>query len=189
MPDPAEPSPKGPEVVGSETHAPQGLRRRVLARVRAEPVPIRSGASHSLRLLAGGRRARLLATLTAAGAVVVAAILIFTGGSGTFGRTRLAHGLGAARASLRRVDGHAELRLSAMPLAPVGEVYEVWLSGPGSKPRPTNTLFNVTLAGTAAVEVPGDLHGVHRVTVTAEPVGGSPRPTSPVVLTVALPGN
>jgi len=129
------------------------------------------------------------AGLAAAG-VAIAIVLsgpLLGAGPGTLGRTRLAGGLGAARASLRKVGGHAELRLSAMPRPPVGEVYEVWLTRPGSRPQPTNALFNVTSEGTAAVEVPGPLAGVGRVTVTAEPVGGSVRPTSAVILTVALP--
>jgi hypothetical protein len=189
MPDPSELSPERPERPSGYRPAPQGLRRRVLARVNAEPEPVGSEALHAARrLLLGRRRSAALALFALAGAgAIVLAVVLLDGGSGTLGRARVAQALHGARASLQRVDGHAELRLAGMPQPPIGEVYEVWLSGPHSGPRPTNALFNITSAGTAAVEVPGSLRGIRVVTVTAEPVGGSIHPTSPVVLSVALP--
>jgi hypothetical protein len=188
MPDPSELSPEGPERPGESAHASVGLRRRVLARVRTEPEPIGSGALHAARrILGGGRRRGAFALLALTGSGVLAvSVLSLNGGSGTLGRAHLAQELGGAHASLHRVDGHAELRLAGMPPPPIGEVYEVWLSGPRAAARPTNALFNITSAGTAAVEVPGSLRGVREVTVTAEPVGGSLHPTSPVILSVAL---
>lgn len=69
---------------------------------------------------------------------------------------------------------------------PIGEVYEVWLARAGQQPQPTDALFTVTSAGSAAVEIPGELHGLDAVMVTAEPIGGSSSPTSPPVLRVAL---
>jgi hypothetical protein len=188
MPDPSDLSRERPEGPEEDTLAPQGLRRRVLARVRSEPEPVASGARDAAgRFLdRRGRKTALAMLLAGSACAIVLAVILTNDGSGTLGRTLLAQGLGSAHASLHNVDGHAELRLEGMPQPPIGEVYEVWLARPGSEPRPTNALFNVTSAGTAAVEVPGSLRGVSRVTVTAEPVGGSSHPTSPVVLTVAL---
>jgi hypothetical protein len=189
MPDQSGPSPRRPRRQRPLTPAPDELRRRVLARVRAEPEPLGASASRAARRLCSGR-GRLLASIAAATAIVIAAVLVLgSGGAGpTVRSASISRELGAATASLDRVGGHPELLLTDMPMAPVGEVYEVWLSGTRSAPRPTNALFNVTSAGTAAVEVPGSLRGVARITVTAEPVGGSTHPSSPVVLSVALPG-
>lgn len=134
----------------------------------------------------GGVVAGLFAAILIAGGVSL--IQSHGGGTGTLGSAWVARGLGGAQAVLRRVDGHGELLLAAMPMPPIGEVYEVWLSGAGSGPSPTNALFNVTSAGTAAVEIPGTLSGVREITVTAEPVGGSGHPTSPVILSIDLAG-
>ncbi len=187
MPDPFEPSRDAPEEAGSVQPASLRLRRRVLARVRADPEPSGLGSLHALHQLGARRRALGLAVLSVGCAVAILGLVLLAGGGpGTLGSTRVAQGLGGVRASLHRVGGHAELRLSAMPRPPVGEIYEVWLAASRTPPKPTNVLFNVTSSGTAAVEVPGSLRGVRTVTVTAEPIGGSRHPTGPVVITVAL---
>jgi hypothetical protein len=191
MPDPSELSRQRPERPDQSTPAPEGLRRRVLARVRAEPDPPGSAVMRAARRLPSGPL-RIVAGLLAGALLTFAVTLALTstgGGPGTVGAASVARGLGAARASLHRVSGHAELLLAGMPPAPTGQVYEVWLSGPRSDPRPTNALFNVTSSGMAAVEVPGSLRGVSKITVTTEPVGGSRRPTSPVIISVALGGS
>jgi len=155
--------------------------------VRSEPDPIWADARSGAQRLLSHRA--VLPGAAAAVVLVAGAVLFAPGaGSGTYGSATVARELVGARASLERVDGHAELRLAGMPPPPVGEVYEIWLSGPRPGVHPTNALFNVTSAGTAAVEVPGSLRGVREITVTAEPVGGSSQPTSPVILSVALPG-
>jgi Anti-sigma-K factor rskA len=132
-----------------------------------------------------GARFTMAAGLLALAAAAILALVILGGGRGSLQKAELARGLGGARAILVRGGGRAELRLSGMPQPPIGEVYEVWLSGAHGEPRATNALFTVTSAGTAGVEVPGSLRGVARITVTAEPLGGSPRPTSEVILSVA----
>jgi anti-sigma-K factor RskA len=89
-------------------------------------------------------------------------------------------------AVLHESAGRAELIVSSMPEPPIGEVYEVWLNGPGARPRATDALFTVTSAGNGSVEVPGSLHGVREVMVTSEPLGGSSSPTSLAVLRVRV---
>ncbi|MDQ6803600.1 MAG: anti-sigma factor, partial [Actinomycetota bacterium] len=77
---------------------------------------------------------------------------------------------------------HGTLRVSNFPSPPAGRVYEVWELGAGKAPRPTDALFSVNSNGSGTVAVPGSLHGVREVLVTAEPLGGSQVPTrSPIV--------
>ena len=189
MPDPPGQSPQRPERSDLRTTAPSGLRRRVLARVRSERSPLATSALHAARRRLAARR-WLVAGLAAAVLIAGAGTFLETRGSGagTLGIATVARGLGGARASLQRSGGHGELLLSGMPPPPIGEVYEVWLSRTRTGPEPTNALFNVTSAGTAAVEIPGSLRGVRVISVTPEPLGGSGRPTGPVVLSVALSG-
>jgi hypothetical protein len=51
---------------------------------------------------------------------------------------------------------------------------------------PTSALFNVTDAGDAEVDVPGDLRHVWQIMVTPEPAGGTQMPTHPAVITARL---
>ncbi|MDQ6810286.1 MAG: hypothetical protein M3Z95_00110, partial [Actinomycetota bacterium] len=62
----------------------------------------------------------------------------------------------------------------------------VWLKRSGRPPTPTTALFDVTAAGAAAVDVPGDLHGVGEVLVTPEPRRGSRAPTHAPVIVARL---
>lgn len=190
MPDPSEPGRERPEGEVPGTPAPDRLRRRVLARVRAEPEPVEPSAIDGLRRRIEGRRGRAVALTVLACVAIAALVMIAAGRSASPGSSAVAPGNGSASASLVRTGDRAELRLRGMPQPPIGETYEVWLTGPGGTPSPTNALFVPTTAGTAAVAVPGELHRVREITVTAEPRGGSSRPTSPVVLRVALtPGS
>lgn len=87
---------------------------------------------------------------------------------------------------LRQIGAHAELVVNGMTQPPRGKIYEVWLARGSGAPMPTDALFGLTSAAGASVNVPGDLAGVRRVMVTAEPLGGSSRPTSTPVVVVAL---
>jgi Anti-sigma-K factor rskA/Putative zinc-finger len=88
-----------------------------------------------------------------------------------------------ATAELRKVGSHLELTVVGMPAPPPGRIYEVWLEHGTAAPEPTDALFSVTRTGSGAVGVPGDLHGVSKVLVTDEPLGGSLKPTrTPVIL-------
>jgi hypothetical protein len=88
-----------------------------------------------------------------------------------------------ATAELRKVGARLELVVIGMPAPPPGRIYEVWLEHGTAAPLPTDALFSVTKAGDGSVGVPGDLHGVSKVLVTDEPLGGSLKPTrNPVIL-------
>ena len=76
------------------------------------------------------------------------------------------------------------LRLTSMPDAPEGKVYQVWLRAPGSKtPRRSHTLFKVPPDGRTNVAIDEPLTGVAEVLVTAERSGRSLTPTSTPVIT------
>jgi anti-sigma-K factor RskA len=92
-----------------------------------------------------------------------------------------------AKAVLRRVGGHAELVVSGVPQPPRGKIYELWLAREGKAPQATDALFGVSHSGSASVNVPGNLAGVKQVMVTAEPLGGSPHPTSTAIIVATLP--
>jgi hypothetical protein len=88
-----------------------------------------------------------------------------------------------AVAELRKVGSRLELVVVGMPAPPPGRIYEVWLEHGTEAPLPTDALFSVTKTGSGSVEVPGDLHGVSKVLVTDEPLGGSLKPTrTPVIV-------
>jgi anti-sigma-K factor RskA len=78
------------------------------------------------------------------------------------------------------------LVMSRMPVPPDGKIYQVWLQRKGKAPEPTNHLFSVRPQGTTVEAIAGNLRGVQRVLVTAEPRGGSEAPTSRPVI-VATP--
>ncbi len=166
--------------------APDALRKRVLANVKAEPEPLGVRMGHAVNRRLWGH-ALLLGGLLLGALVAVTIVTDPFGSSPTpLGRASIAAEFRGAHATMRRAGNRAELTLSGMPQAPVGEVYEVWLSRRGGAPQPTDALFTPTTAGRGSVEVPGSLRGIDQVTVTREPVGGSSHPTSPVVLRVML---
>ncbi|HWC86053.1 MAG TPA: anti-sigma factor [Solirubrobacteraceae bacterium] len=87
-----------------------------------------------------------------------------------------------ARATLAVTGQHGTLNVTHFPRPPAGRVYEVWELGSGRAPRPTDALFSVNSRGSGTVAVPGPLHGVREILVTAEPLGGSQVPTrSPII--------
>jgi anti-sigma-K factor RskA len=169
-----------------QLHAPRALKRRVIADARAERVATARGGSQrraSRSRAPGARGAFALAAALAVLAAIVGGLTLSPGGSQ---RTRVVRASVVARSAsavVRLTEGHGELIVRRMPAAPAGKVYEVWLRRRGGSPMPTSALFDVTSAGAAAVDVPGDLHGVDEVLVTPEPLGGSPAPThAPVIL-------
>ena len=168
--------------------APEALRKRVLANVKAEPEPRRIRLGHALNRRLGGRALPFAALLLGTLILAVVATDPFGSSSRPLGETSVAAEFRGAHASLLKAGSRAELSISGMPQAPVGEVYEVWLSRRGGTPQPTDALFTPTMEGRGSVEVPGSLRGVEEVSVTREPVGGSSHPTSPVVLRVLLAG-
>jgi anti-sigma-K factor RskA len=172
---------------------PRALKRRVMEGVRAAPI----GAPQT-RPRPRRRPLFEMPTLArpalAGAALLAAAVIAFAGielaGSGsTSARVVQASVAGPARAAaayVRLQGGRGELVLARMPAAAPGHIYEVWLKRDGEPVQPTSSLFGVTSAGTAAVDVPGNLRNVSQVLVTAEPLGGSSVPTSAPVIVARL---
>lgn len=177
---------------------PKGLRRSVLRAIEAEPslepsVARRRQASSLRSRFRVPRPAFALAGMAAAAAIVVGVLQVGSPGAGQApaqARVYRAKVLGAsASAEIRVTGGHAVLVVHHLSPPPAGQIYEVWLArGAHGLPQPTHptALFSVTASGEGDADVPGDLHGVRQVMVTAEPAGGSKHPTGRAVLQAQL---
>jgi anti-sigma-K factor RskA len=174
-----------------QVEAPAGLRKRLMADVRADaPTSHRRAARERFprrrwvpavpRLAMGGGLSVLIV------AVVVAIALSSGSGSGGTRVVSAAVTWTAGRAEVKLSGGRGELVVTGMPAPPAGKIYEVWLKRGSAAPAPTDTLFDPTRGGQAVVDVPGNLRKVSAVMVTAEPRGGSPHPTSSPVIVAKL---
>jgi anti-sigma-K factor RskA len=175
--------------------APFELRQRVMAQVRSEAALLKAAGAGADRPEPARprwhlRRPELLVTAVALGVgLLIGALVIDTGSKAPFTRVstaQLASMPPGARAVLRQVGTHAELDVSGVSQPPRGKIYELWIARPGGAPQATTALFGVTHSGSASVNVPGSLAGVHQVMVTAEPLGGSVHPTSSPVIVATL---
>jgi hypothetical protein len=165
---------------------------RVAADARAEEpgaVPAAPPAQEPRRRRRWSLSLRPLTAAIAASALVAAGVIggiVLTGGesSKTITGTVQIASAPTARASLVLSDDATKLQVRNMPPPPSGKVYQVWLKRPNEDPAPTTALFRVDPKGSADVEVQhGRLKGVDQVLVTAEPDGGSMKPTSnPVIV-------
>lgn len=81
-------------------------------------------------------------------------------------------------------DGRSVLVAENLPPTPEGEVYEAWLLRDGV-PEPAG-VFTSSDGGNAAAPIEGSLDGAEAVAVTVEPSGGSPVPTSEILMTATL---
>jgi len=179
---------------------PEELRTRIMAQVEAEAELMRAAGSNADRVpgrrwaRAGAFLFRPLGGAVAAGVLVVVAVAAFLAGGATrrpqptqvrtvaadVQRSVAPH---ASASLMLRQGGGATLVVSRLPEPPRGRIYEVWLVRRGrGAPAPTDALFTVNGRGSGHVEVPGDLRGVERILVTAEPHGGSDVPSQLVPL-------
>jgi anti-sigma-K factor RskA len=184
---------------------PDALRERIMVTVRQEagaqqaaragPAPVTAPASPAARRT-WWRRLRMPAIAPLPAAVAACAVLALGVAGGVllsaddgFREVDAQVALSGASGTLRiEDDGDARLTLRDMPAPPDGRVYQVWLLDEGASPSPTDALFVPGRDGTARVDVPGDVAGARQVLVTAEPRGGSDRPTrQPVVMASPRP--
>jgi hypothetical protein len=176
-----------------ERRAPGGMNDRIMARVSAEAELLQAAgpdADRPRRRQPSRRRHFALAGACALAATVALAAVLAASRGASHGVTTpatVAPAIAGASATLTQSGSHSELVVAHMPQAPLGKVYEVWLKQSSGAVRPTSALFAVTSAGRGTVAVPS-LHHVAAVLVTAEPLGGSSRPTSPPLLVVRLRG-
>jgi anti-sigma-K factor RskA len=175
--------------------APIELRERLMATVQSEAELLRaagSGADRPARARSRWRPRPLIGLVGASAALALGALLgavVLSGESDQRVHVTTAEVTSAnhdTTAVLRQVGSRSELDVADMAPPPPGRIYEVWLKKGNQAPRPTDALFSVTKAGTGAVDVPGDLHGVSQVLVTNEPLGGSSVPTRLPVIVVTL---
>ncbi len=180
--------------VSHKTASPE-LRERVMVSVRSEADLLKAagaGADRPAPVRVGWRlrRPQLLTAAVALGVGLLIGALVLDTGSRVptthVSSAQLASMPPGAKAVLRQVGDHAELVLSGVSQPPRGKIYELWLARPGAAPQATSALFGVTHSGSASVNVPGNLAGVHQVLVTAEPLGGSAHPTSSPVVVATL---
>jgi len=165
--------------------APSDLKRRVMGAVQmdAQTAPARPRPRAAGRL--SHRRPALAALAVAAAVVLLVAVVLAPGGGSGMRVIRAEVRAPGASAVLRVQGGQAQLMVSRLPQSPLGRVYQVWLKRSGA-PQPTATLFTVSSRGAANVGVPGVGHGVRELLVTAEPIGGSLRPTRAPVIVARL---
>jgi hypothetical protein len=173
--------------------APDAIRARVMATVHAE-AELLHAAGHEADRPARARRAwwSLSPSFAAVAAGVLAVgvligALVFDTGSARHARVIQASVLipnRHATAALQVADeSHVELVVKGMPAPPRGRIYEVWFARGAQPPEPTDARFSVTSHGNSSVGIPGNLNGVSKVLVTAEPLGGSLKPTrAPVIV-------
>jgi hypothetical protein len=173
--------------------APESLRARIMATAHAEAELLKAAGHEADRPAPAPRvwRRRLLPALAAATALgvglLVGALVLNTGSTVVRTQTIRAEvvepGHDNASAQLRKAGSHLVLVMEGMPAPPPGHIYEVWLERGTQAPAPTDALFSVTGHGEGAVDVPGNVQGVSQVLVTAEPLGGSLKPTrKPVII-------
>ena len=179
---------------------PPELRDRIMTIVRSEAELLsaagaRAGEPAGAPAAKAPRRRRRwslslrpLPAAMAASALIAAGVIagiVLTGGNDTktvTGTVQIASAP-AARASLELSDDATKLEVRRMPPPPAGKVYQVWLKRPNQDPAPTTALFRTDPSGSADVQIQrGRLKGVDQVLVTAEPDGGSMKPTSAPVI-------
>jgi anti-sigma-K factor RskA len=168
--------------------APPGLKPRLMRQVRGELAAEDAAARRR------APRALWRPSLAWSTALAAAVVVAFAG----YGVFQLADGgpsrqtvsamvdthrlAGAASAKLEVLDGGdaAILRVSGLPSAGQGRVYQVWLKR-GMRFEPVTT-FAVDRRGEGSAGIPQGTHGAQAVMVTREQDGGATQPTEAPVI-------
>jgi anti-sigma-K factor RskA len=180
----------------ARVEAPPDLRARLMAVVGGEAELLRA-AGHEADLPPRPRarwRGRLqpaLAATAALAAGLAIGALAIGGSTSTVTKTQTIEAAVTtpgyhASAALRKSGSHVVLVVTGMRAPPPGRIYEVWLERGTQAPQPTDVLFSVTHSGGGSVGVPDKLEGVSKVLVTAEPLGGSLKPTREPVIVASI---
>ena len=176
-----------PESVGRAEPPPE-LRGRLMEQVRSEAESAPAARS-TRRWSIAGWSLRPLAGLAAL-VLVVAAVAAYAIGSGDSGggagttTVVTGHSPGVV-AEVVRQDGSGTLHLTNLHQLPPDKVLQAWVEKEG-RVVSAKTLFVPNQDGTASATIE-DMKGVKTVMVTAEPRGGSVQPTSPPIVSVAIP--
>jgi anti-sigma-K factor RskA len=169
---------------------PPALRDRLMAEVRADARAGGAGRTRArdrLRGIVAGHRWRFAAL---AAFLLVAAVIVGLelggSGSGTSKTTTVVAGRAPGVVATVVSEGEkGRLKLSNVPGLPRDRVLEAWVRRDGEV-EAVPALFVPDGEGEASTRL-GDLRGVDRVMVTAEPPGGSKAPTSAPIASVAIP--
>jgi anti-sigma-K factor RskA len=165
---------------------PAALRERLMAEVRADARRIRISNRPA-------RRERWPWGRVLRPAIGVAAIALVAAGAAGYAirgegeETETIAGPvrpGEPRARLARMGDSGTLQLAGLQQLPTSEVYEAWVKR-GERLLPSS-LFLPRTDGTASAAIPRGLDGADAVLVTAEPRGGSLRPSSAALVSVPL---
>jgi anti-sigma-K factor RskA len=175
-----------PESVARVKPPPQ-LRGRLMEQVRSEAESA-SAPRHARRWSIGGWSLRPVAGLAAL-ALIVAAVAAYAIGSGDSGGANTTtvvtgHSPGVV-AEVVRDGSSGTLHLANLHQLPPDKVLQAWVQR-GKRVVSAKTLFVPNQDGTASATI-DDMEGVNTVMVTAEPRGGSVQPTSPPIVSVAIP--
>ncbi len=158
-----------------------------VAPVEEAPVPVEvlpAAVEEPTAQATGVPRARLPYALAAAFATIAVifaawtAVFLAGGDEPAASLTTSASAGGvAARASFIADERVAVLRFDGLEGPPAGSVYQLWAIGPDVDPTPAGLLLTIE-DGHAVAAVEGDFGPGWTFTVTAEPDGGSPAPTT-----------
>jgi anti-sigma-K factor RskA len=166
---------------------PRELRGRLMEQVRAEAGTAQT-PPRERGWRVGGWSLRPVAGLAALALILAAvgAYLIGSGGSGEGGATTVVTGRSpGVTAEMVRQGESGTLHLANLHQLPGDEVLQAWVQR-GERVESAKTLFVPNPDGTASATIDG-MDGVTTVMVTAEPRGGSARPTGKPIVSVSIP--
>jgi anti-sigma-K factor RskA len=174
-----------PEKV-ERVEAPAGLRAKIVEQAREEPADPQRRMPFSRRRWLQGWRPAAAVGLVALILAGVAGYAIRGGDSAGGGATTVAVGEAPAVIAKLVTEGDsAVLKLANVEAMPGDKVLEAWVQRDGEVER-SGGLFVPDRAGRATATIP-EMHGVEAVMVTSEPEGGSVKPTSSPMVTIAMP--
>ena len=164
---------------------PAGLRTRIMDEVTRDAKATRATGgfgwmrrSRALRPLAG------LAVVALLAAAVAGYAIRDDGGGGPDATTVTAGKAPAVTAEVVREGDSGTLHLDHVRRLPPDEVLQAWVQRDG-RVESAKTLFVPNRDGTATVAI-DDMRGVEALMITAEPRGGSERPTSEPIVSVSM---
>ncbi len=179
---------------------PAGMRERIIARAQATPQNRTAGAARSQRVVEPTSRTRVpwlrrLTPFALAFALVIGVLFgrywptattSLVEQPGVQAVTLTGQGQGAGTFAVATSSNRAQLEVTGLPPLPAGQVYQLWLLD-GDTPISVGT-FAVDAQGRGRLEFNGLAwsSGYNTVAITAEQQGGSPAPTSNIVIAGGL---
>lgn len=172
-----------PEAVERQ-EPPRALRETLMAEVRADvsEAQSRPGLTRSRRWLLKPAMGFAALALLVAGVV---GYEVGNGGSDGGGASTVERQIGGIDVKMVQEGDSGTLQLSGVHRLPPDKVLEAWVEREGEV-EAVPALFVPDRNGQAETRI-ADMNGVEVVMVTEEPQGGSEAPTSPPIMTMAVP--